>query len=213
MLTALEVKKELPANSVPNSSPRAHAARFLLQFLLKPGTTGAVAPSSPALAQRMVEWLDFSSAQAIVEYGPGTGVFTQAVLARRARHCKFFAIELNPVFIEVLRPRFPGVPIHQDSVGNCRQICDREGIGQVDCIISGLPWASFPDALQKQLLDATMTVLKSGGQFVTFAYLHGLLFPPGQHFRKRLRGYFREISSSPIVWNNLPPAFVYRCRR
>jgi len=203
----------LISNSVPNSAHRAHAARFLFQFILKPGTIGAVAPSSPALTQRMVEWLDFSSAQAIVEYGPGTGIFTEAVLARRSPSSKFFAIEQNPKFVDILRPRFPGVTIHHGSVGNVRQICDHEGIGQVDCIISGLPWASFPDALQKQLLDAMMTVLKPGGQFVTFAYLVGLLFPPGRHFRNRLRGYFREISSSPTVWNNLPPAFVYRCRR
>ncbi len=197
------------------SSPteKKHAGRFLAEYILKPGTIGAIAPSSPELAEQMVEWLDFTRSKAIVEYGPGTGVFTEAVLARRAPECKFFAIEMNPEFVKLLRRQFPGVHIYQDSVGNVRALCDREGVSHVDCIVCGLPWASFPDDLQKELLDAMMTVLRPGGQFVTFAYLIGLALPAGLHFRRRLFEYFRDVRTSRTVWNNLPPAFVYRCRR
>jgi phospholipid N-methyltransferase len=58
-----------------------------------------------------------------------------------------------------------------------------------------------------------MTVLRPGGQFVTFAYLHGLPLPAGRRFANRLPEYFSEISRSRTVWMNLPPALVYRCRR
>jgi phosphatidylethanolamine/phosphatidyl-N-methylethanolamine N-methyltransferase len=92
-------------------------------------------------------------------------------------------------------------------------LCDRQGIAQVDCIVSGLPWASFPDDMQTQYLDAMMTVLKPGGQFVTFAYLQGLLLPAGRRFRRKLDHYFSRVDRSRTVWLNLPPAFVYRCRR
>jgi phospholipid N-methyltransferase len=58
-----------------------------------------------------------------------------------------------------------------------------------------------------------MTVLPPGGQFVTFAYLQGLLIPAGRRFGKLLGDYFSEVRKSPTVWRNTPPAFVYRCRR
>jgi phospholipid N-methyltransferase len=58
-----------------------------------------------------------------------------------------------------------------------------------------------------------MTVLKPKGQFVTFAYLHGLPLPAGRQFAARLPEYFTEIRKSHPVWRNVPPALVYRCRR
>jgi phospholipid N-methyltransferase len=86
-------------------------------------------------------------------------------------------------------------------------------MGSVDCIVSGLPWAAFPAALQVKILDEMMLVLKPGGKFVTFAYLHGLPLPPARKFRALLPRYFTSVGKSPVVWLNLPPAFVYRCRR
>ena len=161
----------------------------------------------------MVEWIDWPNLQAVVEYGPGTGSFTRAILEAKRRESRCFAIELEPAFVAILKRRFPGVVVHQDSVANVRALCDREGIEQVDAIISGLPWAAFPESLQTQFLDAAMSVLKPGGQFVTFAYLQGLLLPAGKRFRRMLQRYFAEVGTSGVVWFNLPPAFVYRCRR
>ena len=52
-----------------------------------------------------------------------------------------------------------------------------------------------------------------GYVFTTFAYLQGLLLPAGQHFKRKLSDYFSQVRRSETVWFNLPPAFVYRCRR
>ena len=64
-----------------------------------------------------------------------------------------------------------------------------------------------------ELLDATGHVLREGGQFVTFAYLQGLLLPAGQRFKRKLRDHFGQVETSRTVWANMPPAFVYRCRK
>ena len=45
------------------------------------------------------------------------------------------------------------------------------------------------------------------------AYLQGLMFPNGQRFRRLLGEVFRGVEISPVVWKNIPPAFVYRCRK
>jgi len=190
-----------------------NSTNFLLQFLRHPSQTGAVLPSSNHLSQAMVEWLDLASARAVLEYGPGTGPFTPDIVNRLGRDCRFIAIERNPTLAQEFRCRLPDVKLIQDSVENARTICDNAGIDSVDCIVCGLPWAAFPEDLQKRLLDSMMTVLRPGGQFVTFAYLHGLPLPAGRRFALRLPEYFSEVRKSQTVWRNVPPALVYRCRR
>jgi phosphatidylethanolamine/phosphatidyl-N-methylethanolamine N-methyltransferase len=186
---------------------------FLKEFVTRPATTGAIAPSSEFLARTMVEDLGLESAGAVLEYGPGTGAFTKFILRELKSGARFAAIELNPHFARMFRARFPHVALFEDSVVNARSICDKAGMQSVDCIVSGLPWATFSSPFQQQCLDEMMRVLKPGGRFVTFGYVHALPLPPARRFATVLPKYFSRITRSPIVWLNLPPAFVYRCQR
>jgi phospholipid N-methyltransferase len=186
---------------------------FLREFISQPITTGAVAPSSSFLARMMIEGLDLRNVEAVLEYGPGTGVFTDHILREMNPGGKFAAIELNPQFAATFKARHPQAALFQDSVENAREICDRAGIMLADCIVSGLPWAVFPKSMQIKFLDEMMRVLKPGGRFVTFSYVHSQALPPAKIFASLLNQYFTAVSKSPIVWLNMPPAFVYRCRR
>lgn len=175
---------------------------------------GAIAESSSYLARRIVEGLDLRNAKAVLEYGPGTGAVTDYILRDLNPRAKFVAIEVNSEFAHDFRRRHPGVDLVEDSVENVRSICDRAGIETADCIVSGLPWGGFPYAFQVKLMDKMMSVLKPGGSFVTFAYVHAAgLQPRGRRFATLLPRYFTTVAKSPVVWLNVPPAFVYRCRR
>jgi len=186
---------------------------FLKEFIRAPGTTGAVAPSSSFLAEAMVAEMGIAQAEAVLEYGPGTGVFTEYILRGMKPGSRFAAIELNPRFAEVFKQRYPSVTLFQDSVANARAICDLAGMSSVDCIVSGLPWATFSQAMQVTFLDEMMRVLKPGGIFTTFGYVHALMLGPAKTFAGLLPNYFTTVSKSDVVWLNVPPAFVYRCRR
>ncbi len=188
-------------------------AKFLVEFVRRPGVVGAVAPSSPVLARRMVEWIDWQNVHTVVEYGPGTGSFTGRILEAMQPGTRFFALEINPRFVAALAESYPKVSVYQESVGNVEAVCRKEGVKQIDAVICGLPWAAFADTDQTAYLDALMAVLRPGGQFVTFAYLQGLLLPAGQRFRRKLHRYFSSVQRSKTAWRNFPPAFVYRCRR
>ena len=198
--------------SLTYKKPGAEILHFLREFANNPESTGSVAPSSNALAKEVVSGLDLAEASAVLEYGPGTGAFTPYVLREIPYLCKFVAIELNPFFANHVRETYPDVTLHHGSVEEVRAICDKNTISMVDCIISGLPWAAFSHQKQKALLDATMKVLKPGGQFTTFALLHGKLMPSGRRFVRMLRSYFPEVKTSRVIWSNIPPAVVYKCR-
>jgi phospholipid N-methyltransferase len=128
-------------------------------------------------------------------------------------NCRYLGFEVNPSLCEMLRRRFPQAHFCHESVANAGYVCTTERMDDADCVISGLPWAAFPESRQRQFLDAMMTVLRPGGQFTTFAYLHGLSLPAGRRFRELLRSRFSYFAWSEVVWLNVPPAVVYRCRR
>src|SRR6185295_17045384 len=172
-----------------------------------------IVPSSRFLAQTILQDIELRQAKAVLEYGPGTGVFTDFILRELKPEAKFAAIELNPHFAEIFRMRYPRVRLFQDSAVNVRAICQRADMQSVDCVVSGLPWATFPESLQVQCLDAMMQVLKPGGRFVTFTYVHSQVLTGAKRFSYLLPSYFKSVSKSPVVWLNIPPAFVYRCRR
>jgi phospholipid N-methyltransferase len=189
------------------------ALTFLKNFLSHPTQVGAIAPSSDALAEEMVRWIEWPHVSACVEYGPGTGVFTAAIQRKLMAGARFFAIERSADLAALTRARCPGVTVYEDSVANVEALCQREAITQIDAIVCGLPWASFREELQSACLDATLRAMRPGAQFVTFAYWQGLLLPAGQRFRRRLQQSFAHVETSTTVWRNLPPAFVYRCRK
>ena len=187
--------------------------QFLREFIAKPTTIGAVAPSSEYLARMLLEGLDLQNARAVLEYGPGTGSVTDHIRKAISPRTRLAAIEVNPRMASLFKQRHPDLTLFEDTVANARTICDYAGMDLVDCIVSGLPWSAFSEPLQVKFLDEMMRVLRPGGHFVTFAYVHGLALPTAIRFANLLQKYFATVSKSPVVWRNVPPAIVYRCRR
>lgn len=188
-------------------------AKFLAAFVKRPFDTGSITPSSAKLAAAMVEDMGISEAETVVELGPGTGVFTELIQSRLRPDARFLCFEINPEMAEELRRRFPRVHVVNDSVENLERYLRAEGRSAVDAAISGLPWAAFSPSRQARLLDATVEPLRAGGRFATFAYSHAAWLPQARRFRELLDSRFSEVETSKVVWRNLPPAFVYRCRK
>lgn len=185
--------------------------RFFGRFLDRPGPIGAVAPSSARLARTIVSGIGLESADAVAELGPGDGAFTPFILDRLVPGARFFAVESDPLMRRRLEERLPHLDVAADSAENLPAQMRTRGLPSLDAVVCGLPWASFPPDLQDRLLTAIESSLSPNGRFATFAYLQGLVLPAGRRFRRRLGDAFGRIERSPIVWANLPPAFVYRC--
>jgi phospholipid N-methyltransferase len=183
---------------------------LLSEFLRKPTSVGAVAPSSLRLAELITDAAGLDRASVVVEFGPGTGAFTEVILRKIQPATAFFAIEANASFAAATRERFPGLDIVHGSAAAVRAQLEARGHAACDCIVSGLPFASFSPALQDEILAAVTDVLVPGGRFVTFAYLMGRAMPRARRFRRRLTAEFSDVAATHTIWRNLPPAFVYR---
>ena len=183
------------------------------EFLRTPREIGTITPSSKSLVAAMVDWIEWDRVEVAVEYGPGKGTITGEILESVRRTATFFAVERNPFFAASFRKKFPDVTLYEDSVENIAAICVEHGVSKIDCVISGLPWASFSDEQQDHYLDEMLKKMPPGAQFVTYAYVIGLPLSSGRRFRERLDDRFTSVETSEIVWKNFPPAVVYRCRK
>jgi len=187
--------------------------RLMRQFLKSPQSVGILVPSSRELATAMLEPVDFANLSTIIEFGPGTGAITTSIVERLPSTARYIGIELNSEFHKILTTRFPQLTFVNKSADDTEAILKSFGVDRVDAIICGLPWASLPSGVQPAILNAAQRCLKPGGVFITYAYLQGLVLPGAWALRRRLRNRFSSITTTRIVWNNMPPAFAYVCRR
>ena len=186
---------------------------FIKQFVLYPYRTGAVISSSKSLAELITSVSNLSKAKAVVELGPGDGAFTEEILKKKPRRTKFFAIEINPHFASVVKRKFPKVKVYRGSAAKIKKYLKKHRASHCDCIISGLPWASFDRKKQARLLKPIRESLGPKGEFLTFAYIHNKIWQPGVTFSRLLEKSFSRVRKTRIVWDNFPPAFVYHCRK
>jgi len=106
----------------------------------------------------------------VVELGPGTGAFTEAIQARLGTRGRHIAVELNPRLATLTASRHRGVDMVHASADTLPEILADRGIANADFIVSGLPWVSMPAPVAEATLDAARSVLAPDGAFTTFGY-------------------------------------------
>lgn len=179
---------------------------FAREWLRAPLRVGAVAPSSEGLANAMTQELTDASGP-VVELGPGTGVFTAALLRRGIQPVHISAIEASAGFAAELEKRFPEVAvIHGDAV-RVRHVvpCGSSGAGVVIC---GLPLLSMPPVKVLRIVAGCMAILRPGGELRLFTY--GFRCPIPASILSRLGLIARHRTFVPL---NMPPASVYAVQR
>ena len=183
------------------------AARFLRAWLADPFAIAAVAPSGPTLARLMTAGIGPETGP-VIELGPGTGVFTRALLSQGVAPENLLLIERSPSFTLLLRERFPDLDIVCDLAQRLDHHARARLPGSPGAIVSGLPLLAMARLAQQQILAAAFSALRPGGTFVQFTYGH--VPPVDKAVAKGLR-----LRSDCIgrTFRNLPPASVYSIRR
>lgn len=203
---------------------------FLIEAARDIRTTGAIAPSSRALARLLTEPVRARTGRPlnILEAGAGTGSVTRALIPQLSASSRLDIVEANPRFADRLRhlvrthPHLAGrteqVRVHQARVEQVET--DR----RYDVIVSGLPFANFTPGQVETIMDRYLELLHPGGTLTYFAYrgtsLARRLLPSRTETRRHraaqevLSSYQRRYGAScAAVWGNLPPAKVWRLRR
>ena len=182
-------------------------ALFLWAWLADPLSIAAVAPSGPTLARLMTAGIGPETGP-VIELGPGTGVFTRALLSRRVAPENLLLIERSPAFTLLLRERFPDLDIVCDLAQRLDHHARARLPGSLGAIVSGLPLLAMSKSVQQEILTAAFSALRPGGTFVQFTYGH---VPPVD--KAVARGLGLRFDCIGRTLRNLPPASVYSIRR
>ncbi|WP_342566442.1 methyltransferase domain-containing protein [Paenibacillus sp. FSL R7-0345] len=168
-----------------------------------PKNVGSVAPSSRFLAKKMVNQVEWDHIKAVAELGAGTGPITRYIQSNVKRDANVFLFEMDHVMRRKLRLNYPGFSCHSNATRLVDTI-NQKNVIYLDCIFSGLPFFNFERELRDALLDQIVHALKPGGMFIAFQY--------SLQMKKQLSEHF-IIENIQLVPLNLPPAFVYVCRK
>lgn len=187
---------------LPVPSERPDWLRFLAAWLRAPLRTGAIAPSSEALAAQMAFCAALRPGMRVLELGPGTGVVTQAILSAGVKQADITLVEADPHLARLLTQRFP---LARVLCGDAFATVDslREERADIQAVVSSLPLLVYPAHMRRAICRDALELVGRHGRMVQFTY--GLTSPIGS-----IHGIARTPSRR--VWANLPPAVVWTYR-
>jgi phospholipid N-methyltransferase len=142
-----------------------------------------------------------SQARTVVEFGVGTGVYTEEVMKRLHPDAVFLAFEIEPDLASAVGASLqdPRLRVINDSAENAEAYL--EG-AKADIIVSSIPFTSLPADVRRSVLDAARRALAPDGQMLVLQYSTTVL-PDLKRFFAPIR---RRLS--PL---NIPPAFLFAC--
>lgn len=159
-------------------------------------------PKFKTSCKKMADEINFNNAETIIEYGSGTGVFTSELIKRKNKNTTLILIEENKRFYEKLKNKYKKTTntfIYNDSAENIIKILNSHKLKEIDYILSGLPFTSFPESLTDKILTETKKALGKKGFFITFQY--SLL-------KKRTFEKYLDIIKKSHILLNFPPAYI-----
>ncbi len=170
---------------------------FFTKFLNQPKINASIMPSSPILAQAMIDGIDFSCINTIVEFGPGTGSFTKLLIQKAQPDTQIICIEYDQEYAQLLSTSYGDrIIVEHADVHDMQSILDRYQITRPDLIISGLPGNIYQDSL----LQLLHQYIIDGMVFRWFSY--------APHDSRTAYQWLPFVHKRFILLN-LPPAFVF----
>ncbi len=167
---------------------------------------GSIIPSSKALVKRLAAQVDWESTRVLVEYGPGVGTITCAMLQHLRRDGMLVAIDCNRDFADYMRRSIndPRLRVAHASAADVEKVLKDCGVDGADCILSGIPYSTLPPELRARILESSRRVLRPGGTFLVYQFTRAV--------HPQLCEVFGEVSEE-FEPRNILPARIFCCSR
>jgi phosphatidylethanolamine/phosphatidyl-N-methylethanolamine N-methyltransferase len=185
----------------------AHEIRvFARAWLRAPLKVGAIVPSGPVLARAITSEISSATGH-VLELGPGTGVFTRALLDRGVAAENLTLLEYDPKLAKLLSQRFPELRIVSDCATKLESLAlyHQKSVG---AIVSGLPLLSMPNDTVQRILEGAFSQLREGAPIYQFTYRPLCPVP-----RKVMKALNLQSVCTSFSIRNLPPAWVFSIRQ
>lgn len=177
------------------------------EFMRHPSMVGSAFPATKRMVHRLLKRIHWPVVDVLVEYGPGTGRFTAAALAKLKRSATLIAIETGGDFVEHLRSSLGDddrLNVVQGSAADVLPILKDHDLDHVDCVISGLPFSTLSTDKAEQIVSISANALHPSGIFAAYQMRTAIEPLLRRHFIELAKGY---------EWWNMPPCHLYWAKK
>lgn len=182
--------------------------QFLQAFLKNPLKVGAITPSSPELAQKMIEGIAPNENNIVLELGVGTGAITKYLQDILPNEDSYLGIELDKDLVKSLKRKYHDLKIVRGNACETSLIHQKSNLGKVGYIICCLPFVSLPNEVGEKILSEIDKFMQAGCVFRTFQYAHGYYMPSAIKLREFMRKRYGKSRRSRLIVKNVPPAYT-----
>ena len=182
--------------------------QFLQAFLKNPLKVGAIAPSSPELAAKMLQGIEPDDENIVLELGVGTGAITKFLRDVIKTRTAYLGLELDAELVKSINLRYPDLNVICGNAAEAYSIHRESGLGKVRYVICCLPFVSLPKEVSESVLCEIAKFMDEGCELRIFQYAHGYYLPPAIRLREFLRNRYGKSKRSPLILKNVPPAFT-----
>ncbi len=186
-----------------------HTIAYVKNFL-RDRQVASITPTSQFGVRGLCSAIDFEHSHLIVEYGPGTGVFTHYLLEHMPPDARLIAIERNKDFGTLLRHtiRDPRAVILNDSAENVMATLSACKESQADYVVSGIPFMWIPKDVKDRIIENTYKALKPGGKFLVYQ----TCLQMDCHLKVHLEHFFDPVVTRYEI-RNFPPLRLYEATK
>lgn len=174
----------------------------MTEFLRHPSMVSSAFPATARMVRHMLAPIDWDNVRTAVEYGPGSGRFTFAMLARMRPDARLLAIETGAEFVEKLRASSddPRLIVAHGSAEDVGRHLTENSLGYADVILSGLPFSTLKQEDAETIMRVTGSALAPLGIFAAYQMRTAVLSLINRQFVDVRQGY---------EWWNIPPCHLY----
>lgn len=189
-----------PAGSIRDLAP--HPLVTMREFFRNPKDVGSAFPASRHMVEAVLKPLDLSTARLVVEYGPGSGRFTRALLERMPEDSRLVAIDVSPRFTRHLRQTIPdrrlnAVTGSADQVDAVLQSLRLKG---VDLVVTGIPFSTMARDVGAKIVRTSAGVMNPQGRLIAYQ-MRDAVAPMLKHS-------FAHVERTRC-WRNMPPCHIF----
>jgi len=203
-LICKEIQKAMP--SLPEKI-------FFLAQLFRDRQIAAFGPTRAA-AVRSICQRNFPKDKPVnlVEYGPGTGVFTLYLAEYLHPHSHLLVVEQNKEFVDTLHKAIAEagdklkcrVTVVNGDARNIAAILKEHEMGPIDFALSGIPFSFLSEKEKMDLVQETFAMLKPDGAFLVYQFSY--------HMVRFLKRVFPAVTRQ-VCRRNFPFLYVLFARK
>ena len=177
-----------------------------LKTMLRDKNVASFTPTSAVGIKKVCSNINFNKRNVVVEYGPGTGVFTRYLLDHLSDDSVLILIERNQGFVDILKQTFsdPRLYIYYDSAENVIDLLKKSKVTQADYVLSGIPFSFLPPSLREEIIQKSYTCLRPNGKFLAYQ----TFFQMDRYLKAYLDEYFSVVNTTFCLLN-VPPMRLF----